>query len=120
MSRDIEKQINQLNQKLQSVFEEKNRNQFAIHTQEHAERDFYEWKNRNNRLFNRILETWHRDKELSCFFMNMRQEAQYIERKLTFELENQKETLFKEKRDLKDLENDFSYQKQKLVKEINS
>ncbi len=52
--------------------------------------------------------------------MNMRQEAQHIERKLTFELENQKETLFKEKRDLRDLENDFSYEKQKLVKETNS
>ncbi|MGI2751172.1 DUF3958 family protein, partial [Bacillus cytotoxicus] len=30
MSQDIEKQINQLNQKLQSVFEEQDRNQFAI------------------------------------------------------------------------------------------
>ncbi|AJI36008.1 hypothetical protein BCJMU51_0806 [Bacillus cereus] len=120
MSQDIEKQINQINQKLRSVFEEQDRNQFAIQTQEHVERNFYEWKNRSNRLFNRILETWHRDKELSYFFMNMRQEAQHIERKLTFELENQKETLFKEKRDLRDLENDFSYEKQKLVKETNS
>ncbi len=47
MSQDIEKQINQLNQKLQSVFEEQDRNQFAIQTQEHVERDFYEWKNGN-------------------------------------------------------------------------
>ena len=52
--------------------------------------------------------------------MDMRQEAQYIERKLTFELESQKETLFKEKRDLSDLENDLSYQQQQLVKEANS
>ncbi len=40
MSQDIEKQINQLNQKLQSVFKEQNRNQSAIQTQEHAEADF--------------------------------------------------------------------------------
>ncbi|ADH06501.1 TPA: DUF3958 family protein [Bacillus cereus] len=40
-------------------------------------------KNRSNRLFNRILETWHNDKELSHFFINIRQEAQHIERKLT-------------------------------------
>ncbi len=38
MSQDIEKQINQLNQKLQSIFEEQDRNQFAIQTQEHVER----------------------------------------------------------------------------------
>ncbi|ONG60960.1 hypothetical protein BKK44_30690 [Bacillus cereus] len=120
MSQDIEKQINQINQKLRSVFEEQNRNQSAIQTQEHAEADFHEWRNRSNRLFNRILEAWHGDRELSHFFMNMRQEAQHIERELTFELENQKETLLKEKRDLRDLENDFSYEKQKLVKETNS
>ncbi len=50
--------------------------------------------------------------------MNMRQEAQHIERKLTFELENQKETLLKERRDLSDLEDDLSYQQQQLVKEV--
>ncbi|WP_080547284.1 DUF3958 family protein, partial [Bacillus pseudomycoides] len=54
------------------------------------------------------------------FFINMRQEAQHIERKLTFELENQKETLLKEKRDLGDLENDLSYQQQQLVREANA
>ncbi|MDM5186437.1 DUF3958 family protein [Bacillus sp. DX4.1] len=120
MSQDIEKQINQLNQKLQSVFKEQDRNQSAIQTQEHAEADFHEWKNQSNRLFNRILETWHGDRELSHFFMNMRQEAQHIERKLTFELEHQKETLLKERRDLNDLENDLSYQQQQLAREVNA
>ncbi|PDZ12255.1 hypothetical protein COL32_12170 [Bacillus pseudomycoides] len=120
MSQDIEKQINQLNQKLRSVFEEQDRNQSAIQTQEQAEADFHEWKSRSNRLFNRILETWHGDRELSHFFMNMRQEAQHIERKLTFELESQKETLLKERRDLSDLENDLSYQQQQLAREVNA
>ncbi|EEM17131.1 MULTISPECIES: DUF3958 family protein [Bacillus] len=120
MSQDIENQIKQLNQKLRSVFEEQDRNQSAIQTQEQAEADFHEWKNRSNRLFNRILETWHGDRELSHFFMNTRQEAQHIERKLTFELENQKETLLKKRRDLSDLENDLSYQQQQLVREVNA
>ncbi|AIK38382.1 MULTISPECIES: DUF3958 family protein [Bacillus] len=120
MSQDIEEQIHQLNQKLQSIFEEQDRNQSAIQTQEQAETDFHEWKSRSNRLFNRIFETWHGDKELSHFFMNMRQEAGHIERKLTFELENQKETLLKERRDLSDLENDLSYQQQQLAREVNA
>ncbi|PGF01104.1 hypothetical protein COM59_31440, partial [Bacillus pseudomycoides] len=49
MNPDIEKQINQLNQKLRSVFEEQDRNQSAIQTQERTEVDFHEWKSRSNR-----------------------------------------------------------------------
>ncbi|EEM07894.1 hypothetical protein bmyco0003_54210 [Bacillus pseudomycoides] len=52
--------------------------------------------------------------------MNIRQEAQHIERKLTFELEDQKETLLKERRDLSDFENDLSYQQQQLAREVNA
>ncbi|MCU7679057.1 MULTISPECIES: DUF3958 family protein [Bacillus cereus group] len=120
MSQDIENQIKQLNQKLRSVFEEQDRNQYAIQTQEQAEEGFYEWKNQNRRLFNRILETWHGDRELSHFFINVYKEAQHIERKLTFEFENKKEALLKERRDLSDLENELSYQQQQLAKGGNA
>ncbi|TKH69760.1 DUF3958 family protein, partial [Bacillus cereus] len=63
MSQDIEKQINQVNQKLRSVFEEQDRNQSAIQAQEQVEADFYECRSRNRRLFDRILGTWHGDRE---------------------------------------------------------
>lgn len=95
MDRDIENKITQLNQKLRSVFEEQDRNQSAIQKQEKVEEDFHVWKNQNHRLFDRILGTWHKDREMSLFFMDMRQEAQYIERKLTFELESQKKHCLK-------------------------
>ncbi|MDA2439145.1 DUF3958 family protein [Bacillus cereus] len=120
MSQDIENQLKQLNQKLRSVFVEQNRNQSAIQTQEQAEEGFYEWKNQNRRLFNQILETWHGDRELSHFFTNIYKEAQHIERKLTFEFENKKEALLKERRDLSDLENELSYQQQQLAREVNA
>ncbi|PEE79425.1 hypothetical protein COL52_32005, partial [Bacillus toyonensis] len=38
----------------------------------------------------------------------------------TFELENKKETLLKERRDLNDLENALSYQQQQLAREVNA
>ncbi|OFD47090.1 DUF3958 family protein [Bacillus mycoides] len=120
MSQDIEKQINQVNQKLRSVFEEQDRNQSAIQKQEKVEEDFHVWKNQNHRLFDRILGTWHGDREMSQFLMNTYQDAQHIERKVTFELENKKETLLKERRDLSDLENDLSYQQQQLAREVNA
>ncbi|MGQ3737476.1 DUF3958 family protein [Bacillus sp. FDAARGOS_1420] len=120
MSQDMEKQINQLNQlnqELRIVFEKKDRNQAEIQIQRQVEMDFHELRSRNNRLFNRILETWHSDKEVSNFFMNKLQDSQHIERKLTFELENQKETLLKERRDLIDLETDLTYRQQRLKRE---
>lgn len=49
--------------------------------------------------------------------MNKLQDSQHIERKLTFELENQKETLLKERRDLIDLETDLTYRQQRLKRE---
>ncbi|KLA22212.1 hypothetical protein B4077_3158 [Bacillus cereus] len=79
------------------------RNQSEIRTQEQTEADFHELKSRSNRLFNRILETWHNDRELSHFFMNIRQE-----------------TLLKERRDLSDLENDLSDQQQQLARGGNA
>lgn len=96
MSQGIETRINQCNQKLRIIFEEQNENRIALQNQERAEASFHEWKNRSNRLFNRILETWHGDKEVFHLFTNMRQEIGQYERKLTFELENEKETLLKE------------------------
>ncbi|HDR3650066.1 DUF3958 family protein [Bacillus sp. CD3-1a] len=114
MSQHMEKQINQLNQELRILFEKQDRNQVEIQIQRRAEMEFHELRSRNNRLFNRVLETWHGDKEVSNFFMNKLQESQHIERKLTFELENQKEELFKERRDLSDLENKLTYRRQQL------
>ncbi|PGB01597.1 DUF3958 family protein [Bacillus toyonensis] len=114
MSQDIEKQVDQLNQELRIVFEKQDRNQAAIQIQRQTEMDFHELRSRNNRLFNRVLETWHGDKEVSNFFINKLQESQHIECKLTFELENQKEKLFKERRDLSDLENNLTYRRQQL------
>ena len=120
MSQDIEKQMNQLNEKLRSLSEEQYQNQRAIQRQEQAEADFYQWKGRSYRLFDRILETWHNDRELGQFFHNLRQDAGQIERKLTYELEDQKETLLKEKQNLSNLENDLHHQRQKLALEVRS
>ncbi|WP_100618150.1 DUF3958 family protein [Bacillus cereus] len=120
MSQDIEKQMYQLNQNLRIVFEKQNQNQSAIQTQEQVEESFHVWKNQNKRLFDRILETWHRDRDMSLFFMGIRQGVQNIERKFIFELKNQKETLLKEKRSLSNLENDLPYEQQQLIREGNA
>ncbi|MGG0238069.1 DUF3958 family protein [Bacillus rhizoplanae] len=120
MSQGIEKQINQLNYKLRSLSEEQSQNQHAIQKQEQTEADFYEWKGQSSRLFDRISETWRNDRNLGQFFHNLRQDAQQIERKLTHELEDQKEMLLKEKQNLSNLENDLHHQRQKLALEVKA
>ncbi|SFD50436.1 Protein of unknown function [Bacillus sp. 491mf] len=120
MSQDIQKQMKQLNEKLRSLSDEQYQNQRAIQRQEQAEVDFYQWKGQSYRLFDRLLETWHNDRELGQFFHNLRQDAGQIERKLTYELEDQKETLLKEKQNLSKLENDIHHQRQKLALEVRS
>lgn len=119
MSQDIENQIKQLNQKLRSVFEEQDRNQSAIQTQEQTEEGFYEWKNQNRRLFNRILETWHGDRELSRFLQISVKKHNTLSENLHLNSKT-KEVLLKEKRDLSDLENELSYQQQQLAREVNA
>ena len=86
MSQEIEMRISQCNQKLRSIFEEQNENRIALQNQERDEASFHEWKNRSNRLFNRILDTWYGDKEVFHLFTNMRHEIRQYERNLTFEL----------------------------------
>ncbi|WP_232308268.1 DUF3958 family protein [Bacillus cereus] len=98
------------------VFEKQDQNQVAIQIQRQADMEFNELKNRNNHLFNRTLKTWHGDREISNFFMNNLQESEHIERKLIFQLENQK-ILLKEKRDLIDLETNLIYKQQQLKRE---
>ncbi|MGG2014039.1 DUF3958 family protein [Bacillus sp. S10(2024)] len=120
MSQDIQKQMSQLNYKVRIVSEDQYQNQRAIQKQEQAEADFYEWKGQSYRLFDRLLETWHNDRELGQFFHNMRQDAGQIERKLTYELEEQKVALLKEKQNLSNLENDLHHQRQKLALEVKS
>ena len=68
MSQDIEKQINQLNQKLQSVFKEQNRNQSAIQTQEQAiDESNNSWKCKVNKRYkiNNIVS------EKQVYYINM-------------------------------------------------
>ncbi|MEI4801986.1 DUF3958 family protein [Bacillus sp. FJAT-51639] len=120
MNQDIQKQMDQLNYKLRILSEDQYQNQRSIQRQEQAEADFYQWKGQSYRLFDRILETWHNDRELGQFFHNLRQDAGQIERKLTYELEDQKETLLKEKQNLSNLENDIHHQRQKLTLEVRS
>lgn len=120
MSQDIQKQMSQLNYKLRIVSEDQYQNKRAIQKQEQAEADFYEWKGQSYRLFDRLLETWHNDRELGQFFHNMRQDVGQIERKLTYELEEQKEALLKEKQNLSNLENDLHHQRQKLALDVKS
>ncbi|WP_369903530.1 DUF3958 family protein [Bacillus manliponensis] len=65
-----------------------------------------------------MLGTWHNDRELGSFFFDINQDTRQIERKLTYELEEQNEILRKEKQNLNNLENDLYQQRQNLSEKV--
>ena len=106
MSQEIETRISQCNQNYELYLKNKMKTESYLQNQERAEASFHEWKNRSNRLFNRNTRNLARRQSVSPF-TNMRQEIGQYERKLTFELENEKERLLKEKRHLSEKETTF-------------
>ena len=120
MNQTIQQKVDELNHKLRNISEEQYKNQLAIQKQEQREVEFDRLKGQSNRLFDRILETWYKDRELGQVFLHMRQDVQHIERKLTNELEDRKETLRKEKQNLSEQEDTLYYERQKLSEQVES
>ncbi|WP_369900738.1 DUF3958 family protein [Bacillus manliponensis] len=120
MNCDTEQKMNELNNKLQTISEEQRHNQLAIQKQEQKELVLDQVRNQGRRVFDRVLETWYKDKELGRSFLDMRQDVQHTERKLTLELENEKEALRQEKKRLEDQEHELYYERQKLSSEVKS
>lgn len=120
MSQTIEQQINELNHKLRTLSEEQHKNQLAIQKQKQTEVEFDRIKSQNHRVFDRILGTWHNDRELGLLLLDMNQDAWQMERKLTYELEEQSEMLRKKKQNLNNQENDLYQQRQNLSEKVKS
>lgn len=120
MSGDTEQKMNELNYKLKAVSEKQHHNQLAIHKQDQRELELDRLRSQGHRTFERILETWHKDRELGHVFLHMRQDIQRMERELSNDLENQKEVLQKEKKNLSDQEHELYYERQNLSEKVKS
>ncbi|GGE59622.1 DUF3958 family protein [Priestia taiwanensis] len=120
MNLTIEQKINKLDYQLRDISDEQYRNQLAIQKQKQTEKEFDWIKMQKNRLFEYILGTWQHDRELGSRLIDMQENTKQLERKLTYELEEQCNMLQKEKQSLIDQENDIYNKRYTLLKEVES
>lgn len=113
MSHD--EQIQQITKKLHQISEKRYQNQRNIVKQEQMEQQFFEVYVHYRRLFDRLLHSWHKDRELRNWLEQGQSEIRRNERKMAYELESNKEQLLLEKQRLRELEDSLYYQRQALL-----
>lgn len=118
MNKLYKKQIEALKDKFNILYEEQTQNQNAIQKIKQIEEDFFELKKHSRQLFDNLLVTWYNDRDLRSFFHSAYDDLQQIGRKVTCEIEEQREKLLKEKHNLIYLENELQHQRQKVELEV--
>ena len=111
----IEKQMQQNSGQLRQATEKKHQIQQALAKQERLEQDVFELNGQNRKLFNRLLYSWHKDRNLGNW---LEQELMVIrdhERQMAYRLEKKKEELLQERQQLSDLENTLYDQHRSLA-----
>lgn len=103
---------------IKEVQEQQEQKQQHLRQHEQFEQDIHELNVRGRRLFNELSDTWGKDKKLALEINHNKSELLSHERKIQFKLEDKKEGLLKEKRQLFDLEEQlFKERKQRMEKE---
>jgi chromosome segregation ATPase len=113
-----DEKLQNINKKLYEVSEKQVQNQRDLITNEQSEQHFLEISRKYNRLFDRLFYTWNKDKTFANWLNQENTELLHHKQKITYELENQRETLNHEKRRLNDLEDELYGQKRSLLREV--
>lgn len=108
--------MNQLNNRLQHVQESQMQNKQALSEHEEMEQYFFELNQRGARLFDRLYDAWHEDEELKITIEQGRVELGQYERKITYDLENKKQELLNQKRELSLVEENL-YEMKRLMEQ---
>src|SRR5699024_10097593 len=111
---DYEKITSQIKQ----VQEQQDQNREHVKQHDQLEQDIHALNAKGKRLYNELRDTWGKDQRMALEVDQNKNELLYNERRIGFELEEKKESLLKEKRELYDLEEElFTKRKQYVKKE---
>lgn len=103
---------------IKKVQEQQDQNREYLKQHDQLEQDIHELNTKGKRLFNELSDTWGKDQRMALEVDQNKNELLYNERRVRFELEEKKESLLKEKRELYDLEEElFTKRKQYVKKE---
>lgn len=120
MKSDIDRQINALNLTLRENAERQEENQEASSQLNRKEQNWYDMSRNASRVLDRITERWREDREIGWFLEDARLEFRQVEQRCTYELEEEKERLGREKRILMNQEDDCYHARRKLSLEGDS
>jgi len=109
---DYEKITSQIKQ----VQEQQDQNREHLKQHDQLEQDIHELNAKGKRLFNELSDTWGKDQRMALEVDQNKNELLYNERRIRFELEEKKESLLKEKRELYDLEEELFTKRKQYVK----
>ncbi|MBC1501345.1 DUF3958 family protein [Listeria weihenstephanensis] len=120
MEANIEKKMDALNLMLRQIEEKQDENREASNQLNRREQDWYDLSRTGSRVIDRVTERWREDRDIGWFLEDARLEFRQAEQRCTYELEEEKERLGKEKRVLMDQEDDCYYERRKLSLEGGS
>lgn len=120
MKSDIDKQIDALSLKLREIAERQDENREALSQLNRKEQNWYDMSRNASRVLDRITERWREDREIGWFLEDARLEFKQVEQRCTYELEEEKERLGREKRTLMNQEDDCYHTRRKLSLEGDS
>src|SRR5699024_669363 len=109
---DYEKITSQIKQ----VQEQQDRNQENLKQHDQLEQDIHELNAKGKRLFNELSDTWGKDQRMALEADQNKNELLNNERRSRFELEEKKESLLKEKREVYDLDEELFTKRKQYVK----
>src|SRR5690625_4975387 len=95
-----DEKLHKLNKRLYEISEKQVQNQRDVITNEQSEQHFSEISRKCDRLFDRLFYSWNKDKSFANWLNQENTELLHQKQKIIHELENQRETLVHEKRQL--------------------
>src|SRR5699024_10469561 len=109
---DYEKITSQIKQ----VQEQQDRNQENLKQHDQLEQDIHELNAKGKRLFNELSDTWGKEQHMAWEVDKKKNELLYNEGRIRFKLEEKKESVLKENRELYDLEEELFTKRKQYVK----
>jgi len=115
---NADEKLQEINKSLYHVSEKQVQNQRDLMTNEQSEQHFHEVSRKYRRLFDRLFYTWNKDQKFANWLNQENTELLHNKQQITYDLENQRAALTREKRRLNDLEDELYSKKQSLLREV--
>ncbi|HLR51424.1 MAG TPA: DUF3958 family protein [Candidatus Avamphibacillus sp.] len=111
---NVEKRVREINLELHKASEEQLQTLQELAKQEQGEKDLFEINKKSNHLFEHLLYTWNKDRELFHYLEEEQSKLEYEKQKIMNSMENKRKDLTQKSRRLNKLEDNLYNQLRSL------